>query len=194
MIDLLRAMMRRPKVARTRGTLERSLVVLALAVAGACGGQAERASADSTTDATTAQGAPEATSLLGAPLYRRPFPPEQRARLDSNLAVARAAYERAPDNADSIIWLGRRQAYLEQYQEAIRTFTEGIAKHPNDPRLYRHRGHRYLTVREFDKALADLQRAAELARGTENETEPDGAPNARNIPTSTSPLYISRRL
>ena len=57
--------------------------------------------------------------------------------------------------------------------------------YPDDPRLFRHRGHRYITVREFDRAIADLERAASLIAGKPDEVEPDGQPNARNIPTST---------
>jgi tetratricopeptide (TPR) repeat protein len=51
--------------------------------------------------------------------------------------------------------------------------------------MYRHRGHRYITLRQFDNAIADLQHAADLTRGQRDEVEPDGAPNAYNIPTST---------
>ena len=57
--------------------------------------------------------------------------------------------------------------------------------YPTDPRLYRHRGHRYITVRELDRAQADLERAAEPVKGQPDEVEPDGQPNARGIPTST---------
>jgi tetratricopeptide (TPR) repeat protein len=64
-------------------------------------------------------------------------------------------------------------------------FSEGIQKHPKDARMYRHRGHRYITIRELDRAVTDLSRAAELVSGRPDEVEPDGAPNARNIPTST---------
>jgi tetratricopeptide (TPR) repeat protein len=157
-----------------------------LTAAAACGGKEGGAANDSAlSTAAASPGTAEATSLLGTPLYRRVFTSAQRATLDSNLQRAREAYQRAPDDADSIIWLGRRQAYLEQYQDAIATFSEGVTKHPNDPRMYRHRGHRYLTVREIDKAIADLEKAASLAKGTPNAPEPDGAPNARNIPTST---------
>ena len=127
----------------------------------------------------------EAVSLMGTPLV----PPQQsdsvRAALEANLARAQAGYERAPENADSIIWLGRRLAYLGRYRDAIETFTKGLALHPEDARLYRHRGHRYITVREFDLAIADLSRAADLVRGKPDEVEPDGAPNPANIPTST---------
>lgn len=128
---------------------------------------------------------PEATSLLGRPLVSAAPSPEQAKKLEAELAAARAAYEASPGDADAIIWLGRRTAYLGRYRDAIAVFTEGIDKHPEDARMYRHRGHRYITVREFDKAIADLNRAAELVRGKPDQTEPDGQPNARNIPTST---------
>jgi tetratricopeptide (TPR) repeat protein len=64
-------------------------------------------------------------------------------------------------------------------------FSEGIQKHPSDPRMYRHRGHRHITVRKLDNAVGDLSKAAELIAGRPDEVEPDGQPNARNIPTST---------
>lgn len=166
----------------------RTLAAVAMTVlAAACGTDAEVAPAADTPAADTiAGGTPvEATSLLGEPLRRRDFPPETRARLEAQLDSARRAHERAPTDADSIIWLGRRLAYLERYGEAIERFTEGVEQHPTDARMYRHRGHRLLTVRRLDDGIADLRRAAELARGPD-ETEPDGAPNSRNIPTSTT--------
>lgn len=130
-------------------------------------------------------GKPEATSLLGKPLYSAQPSPEAMKTLEANLAAAKAAYEKAPEDADAIIWLGRRTAYLGRYREAIDIFAKGIAKHPGDARMYRHRGHRYITVREFDRAVADFSRAAELVSGRPDEIEPDGQPNARNVPTST---------
>ena len=98
---------------------------------------------------------------------------------------AKVAYEKEQDNADLLIWYGRRTAYLGKYQKAIEIYTEGIRKFPEDARIYRHRGHRYISIREFDKAIADLNKAAELIEGTSNEIEPDGMPNALNIPVST---------
>jgi tetratricopeptide (TPR) repeat protein len=128
---------------------------------------------------------PEATSLLGKPLVPAPVSAQARAALEKKLAAARADYDKNPDSADAIIWLGRRLAYLGQYRDAIATFSQGMQKHPGDARMYRHRGHRYITVRELDKAVADLSRASELVAGKPDEVEPDGQPNARNIPTST---------
>lgn len=131
------------------------------------------------------QDKPEATSLLGKPLVPAPLSAEARAALEKNLADARADYDRDPNRADAIIWLGRRLAYLGRYREAIAAFSGGIRKHPTDARMYRHRGHRYITVRELDNAADDLAEAAELVAGRPDEVEPDGQPNARNIPTST---------
>jgi tetratricopeptide (TPR) repeat protein len=115
-----------------------------------------------------------------------PAPSAETSReLEAKLAEARAVYERAPQDADAIIWLGRRTAYLGRFGEAVEIFSEGVRLHPRDARMYRHRGHRYLTLRCFDRAAADLERAARLVRGRPDETEPDGLPNARNQPTST---------
>jgi len=106
-------------------------------------------------------------------------------RLLNDLATARAEYQKDPDDAENIIWLGRRLGYVQDYRGAIEIFSEGIDKHPDDARFYRHRGHRYISIREFDRAIADLEHAAELIAGTDDEVEPDGAPNPAGIPVST---------
>jgi tetratricopeptide (TPR) repeat protein len=128
---------------------------------------------------------PEATSLLGRPLISPEPPAERKAAMEKDLEAARAEFEKNPANVDAAIWLGRRTAYLGRYREAIRIYSDAIAKQSSDARLYRHRGHRYITVREFDNAIADLSKAAALVKGTPDEVEPDGQPNAKNIPTST---------
>lgn len=130
-------------------------------------------------------GKPEATSLLGKPLVPPPPGEEARSRMEADLAAAKAAYDKAPADPDALIWVGRRTAYLGRYREAIDIFSRGVQQHPSDARMYRHRGHRYITVREFDKAVRDFSRAAELVEGKPDAIEPDGQPNARNIPTST---------
>ena len=129
----------------------------------------------------TQQRHPEATSLLGTPLYAGTPSPDALA----NLEKARAELEQSPKNADAVIWVGRRLGYLQRFREAIDVFSRGIELHRGDARLYRHRGHRYLSVREFDKAIEDLTKATQLIAGKPDEIEPDGQPNARNIPTST---------
>jgi tetratricopeptide (TPR) repeat protein len=108
-----------------------------------------------------------------------------RKDFEQKLAIARMDYEKDSGNADAIIWYGRRTAYLGDYTKAIEIFSKGIKLHPRDARLYRHRGHRYLTIRCFDKAIADFKKATQLTKGKPDEVEPDGLPNAKNIPTST---------
>lgn len=119
-------------------------------------------------------------------VYRAPPMSEgARREAEAKLAEARAAYEKAPQDADALIWLGRRTAYLGRFDEAIKIYAEGITKHPRDARLYRHRGHRLITTRRFRAAARDLERAARLIKGRPDEVEPDGLPNARNTPTGT---------
>ena len=132
-----------------------------------------------------ASGVVEATSLTGQPLYRPEPSGAAREKMEAQLDTARRAWEHTPTNADSIIWYGRRTAYLGRFNDAIDIYTKGIAEHPDDARLYRHRGHRYLTTRQLPKAIADFERAYALTKGKPDVVEPDGQPNARNIPTST---------
>lgn len=98
---------------------------------------------------------------------------------------AKRDYEVNSNDKDAIIWFGRRTAYLGLYDDAIAIYTMGIKKYPDEPRLYRHRGHRYISIRRFDEAIADFEKAGQLIQGNENEIEPDGMPNAQNIPVST---------
>jgi tetratricopeptide (TPR) repeat protein len=127
----------------------------------------------------------EATSLLGTPLIS-PSPEESaRVRMEAQLAEARAGLANAPNDPEAWIWVGRRLAYLGRYREAVGVFTEGMSRFPDDARFYRHRGHRYITLRQLDLAIDDLRRAARLTAGHPDAIEPDGQPNARNIPTTT---------
>lgn len=105
--------------------------------------------------------------------------------MENKLSEAHANYKADTTNADALIWYGRRLAYLGHYMEAIAVFTKGLDQHPKDARIYRHRGHRYITVRCFDQAVRDFKKAARLRKGTSDEVEPDGLPNSSNTPTST---------
>jgi tetratricopeptide (TPR) repeat protein len=128
---------------------------------------------------------PEATSLLGKPLFAPELSAETKAEYEKNLETAKKDYEQSPDSADALIWVGRRTAYLGGFNEAIDIFTRGIEKFPGDARFYRHRGHRYLSTRQLDKAISDFENAASLIQGRPDQIEPDGIPNEKNIPTST---------
>ena len=162
-----------------------ALIGPACAIAAGCG-TTPRAS-------TVPQGA-QAISFLGDTLRELPLAPETRARYERQLAEARAAYDRAPTDADSIVWLARRLAYLGRIREAIDVYGRGAALHPDNPWIYRHRGHRYISVRELDRAVADLERATRLVAGTPDQVEPDGQPNAQNTPIGTLHSNIAYHL
>lgn len=123
------------------------------------------------------------TSLLGQPLSPPALPEATQARLEAQLAEAQAAYERDP-GLEQTIWYGRRAGYLLQLERAAAIYSEGIARFPEAYQLYRHRGHRYISLRRFDLAVADLERAVTLAEGRPVEVEPDGAPNRLGLPLS----------
>lgn len=122
----------------------------------------------------------EAISLLGDTLYASDPSEELIARFTEK----DSAYKANP-GLENLIWYGRFIAYQGKYREAIRLYSEGLQKFPNESRILRHRGHRYISVREFEKAIADLSKAAELIQGKENMIEQDGMPNAQGIPVST---------
>ena len=136
----------------------------------------------------------QAISFLGDTLRALPLSAQTTARYETQLAEAKAAYDRTPTNVDSLIWYGRRLAYLGRIREAIDVYTRGIALYPDNPWLYRHRGHRYISVRELDRAAADLERATTLTQGKPDEVEPDGQPNARNMPIGTLQSNIAYHL
>lgn len=131
------------------------------------------------------EGSIEAVSLLGQELVRPVLRDDFAAAQERLLTQARATLETHPDDPEAIVWVGRRTAYLGRYREAIQIFTSGLHAHPDFAPLYRHRGHRYITVRRLEAAIADLVRGFELARSEPDRVEPDGLPNPLGIPTST---------
>jgi tetratricopeptide (TPR) repeat protein len=102
-----------------------------------------------------AESRPEIISLLGVKHY---------AQADEKGEIAKAQEKLAadPKNIELIIVLGRAQAGVWQYNDAIKTYTRGIGIAPTNAMLYRHRGHRYISTRQFNKAVADLAKAAKL--------------------------------
>lgn len=102
-----------------------------------------------------AQAEPEVVLPSGAKFY---------AQADEKGEVAAAEQELAadPKNIELIIALGRAQAAIWRYRNAIQTYTRGIEIAPTNAMLYRHRGHRYISTRQFDKAVKDMERAAKL--------------------------------
>lgn len=138
----------------------------------------------------------QAVSLLGDTLETQQLSQDRYNEQNPQLVDAVADYREDPDDAENIIWLGRRTAYVGEYREAVRMFTEGIYKFPEDPRMYRHRGHRYITLRLLDPAIKDFEYAKAFMEGMEDQVEPDGLPNEENEPQSTlkSNVYYHKGL
>lgn len=134
-------------------------------------------------------GKPEATSLAGKPLMVPATIPNQQ-KLDADLAQAEKTLAANPKDAEAIIWVGRRLGYLWRYHDAITMFSRGIEMYPSNPKFYRHRAHRFITIRQFAKAQADFEKAAQLIKGQPDEIEPDGAPNPAGKPRSTLQFNI----
>ena len=124
----------------------------------------------------------EAVTLLGDTLSS----PEIKEGISfDQFKSAQLNYFENQDNPEALIWFGRRVAYLGYFKEAIKIFTLGIEKYPSDARFYRHRGHRYISTRQYDKAINDFEKAVKLIDQKDDQIEPDGLPNSRNIPLST---------
>ncbi len=132
----------------------------------------------------------EATSLFNKPLHQIEPVGDSGQRTLSQLDEAEAAWRADSTSEDAIIWYGRRLSYAGRYNDAIRVYSNGLLHHPDSYKLRRHRGHRYISIRKFDDAIADLEQAAALTKGVPDEMEPDGLPNALNQPRSSDQTNI----
>jgi Flp pilus assembly protein TadD len=95
--------------------------------------------------------------------YKSPEGVEYRSLPETDaITSARAALAADPKNITRIIDLGVAESGARQFREAIATFTRGLEIHPNNALLLRWRGHRYLSVRDFDRAFADLTRGSTI--------------------------------
>jgi tetratricopeptide (TPR) repeat protein len=105
----------------------------------------------------------EARQTAQSVQYRSPEGAEYRSLPDTDaLKVARAALDADPKNIARIIDLGIAQSGARQFREAIVTFSRGLEIEPDNALFLRWRGHRYLSVRDFDRAFADLTRGAAI--------------------------------
>lgn len=95
--------------------------------------------------------------------YTTPAGVAYRSQADTGpVARAERALAAEPRSVQRFVALGVAQAGARRMREAVETFTRALALAPNDPVLYRWRGHRNLTVRQFDRAMADLTRGFTL--------------------------------
>ncbi len=102
-----------------------------------------------------AQDKPEGTSLLGVPLRAE--------KDDGRVAAADADLAKSPGKLDAMLKAGQVRDALLQYNASIGVYTKAMQAFPNDPRPYRWRGHRQISLRKFDLAIVDLEKARSLA-------------------------------
>ncbi len=124
-------------------------------------------------------------SLDGRVLGTPPGDPAEQAPQRAALADGEAKWRASPEDRDAAIWYARRLGYLGRFREAVGVLTDALDHHPGDPFVLRHRGHRWITLREFGKAAHDLERAAVACRTTPDETEADGQPTPGRPPHSS---------
>jgi tetratricopeptide (TPR) repeat protein len=130
----------------------------------------------------------QAVSLLGDSLFTELDSLTQAAQIN-NLTEAERLFGEDP-SLENLIWIGRREAYLGRYDLAIRTFTKAAKQFPESFEPLRHRGHRYISIREFDLAVDDFLKASDLMSDLPLQIEADGIPNSQNIPLSNGQFNV----
>jgi hypothetical protein len=119
--------------------------------------------------------ASQARSVTRRPLVPMELPAADRAKLEANLKAAEAELAKPRQRRRDHLG-GPPPGYLCN-TDAITTFT-GIDKFPRDARFYRHRGHRYITVRSFDAAISGLSRPCRSSAARKTRS----SPTARRTP------------
>ncbi|MEO8378010.1 MAG: tetratricopeptide repeat protein, partial [Candidatus Sumerlaeota bacterium] len=118
---------------------------------------------------------PEAFTVTGQPLMPDEVLSEKQRERDKNLLAAWRAWRDDPKDEQKIVVYARNLAWMGRHQDAIAVYTEGLKIYPESFRLLRHRGHRLITLRQFDLAAEDLAKAAPLAEAARAAGEKDRA-------------------
>ena len=142
--------------ARRRSGVRRFSPLLLAVLLAACGGETDDAPAPEPTGEATPQSGQQAVSLFGEALF-------QQEDTTGAIAEADAALADDPDDVDLLIAAGRVRRNFWQYRQAMELYTRAIELAPRDWRAYRYRGHRHISLRQFDEAIRDLEMARELA-------------------------------
>ncbi|MCC6929010.1 MAG: tetratricopeptide repeat protein [Gemmatimonadaceae bacterium] len=143
------AMTRAPRAAR------QALAAIASLLVGACGARTPGASPAAPSVTATLPAGAEAVSLLGQVL-RAPAMPT------ASVDAADAALAANTNDPELLLAAATARATAWRFREAIALYSRGVERWPNDARFLRFRGHRYITVRQFEDGARDLDRAATL--------------------------------
>ncbi len=120
---------------------------------------------------------PEAKSFAGKALFAAAAPPLVLAKSDSIIATIRS---KSKQTEDDYVEIGKQLVATARYKMAVEVYSEGLLKYPNSYKLLRNRGHRYITLRQLDQAIADLNKAEKLIQKEPDVMEYgiDGKPTA----------------
>ncbi|MFC4555628.1 tetratricopeptide repeat protein [Georgenia faecalis] len=76
-----------------------------------------------------------------------------------------------PARLDRYIIAARLKGYLGKHEDAVALLSEALTEDPGNTRLLRFRGHRRISVRDFEGAIADLREAVATLPDVEDEYE-----------------------
>ena len=79
---------------------------------------------------------PETLSMLEQPLYAPSFSHDVREKLETDLASARAAFQKDPKNADAAIALVHADMAIGHVGDALELLSRTIEAHGDDNRLF----------------------------------------------------------
>lgn len=126
----------------------------------------------------------EGTSFGGTPLYRNGIDAERAGELQAQIDALEASSSLTEDD---YIKLGSLYIAGNRFSDSIDLYTRGLEAHPESFKLRRHRGHRYINLRQLDKAIVDLREAVALM-GSENSDVLEY--NSAGEPTATYEHWV----
>jgi tetratricopeptide (TPR) repeat protein len=104
---------------------------------------------------------PETLSMLEQPLYAPSFSHDVREKLETDLASARAAFQKDPKNADAAIALVHADMAIGHVGDALELLSRTIEAHGDDNRLFLERARALIVYRKFEPAARDARRVAD---------------------------------
>jgi tetratricopeptide (TPR) repeat protein len=96
---------------------------------------------------------------LVSPLGRAHFAQDDTA---GSIEVADSVLRERPADIEALLAAAGARAAVWHYHEAIAIYDSTVVLHPTDWRPWRFRGHRHISLRQFDAAVQDLEKARQL--------------------------------
>jgi len=83
--------------------------------------------------------------------------------MTAEIRELRNIVDKSPNNAAAWVRLGNLYFDTDQFMDAIDAYSKGLELQPNEPDVITDRAIMYRRIGDFDQAVAELRRAAELA-------------------------------